>query len=151
MGFDLASIMKGGVEGVLSSVGDIIGRFKATPDIAAKAQADIAVASAELEKAQALYDNQLLVAQAEINKIEAGSSDKFTSRWRPFVGWTCGVGLAYAGILSPFLSWISVWIATGKPGPAPEVDTSQLIPILLGMLGVGTMRSFDKLKGTARK
>ncbi len=151
MEFDVASIFKGGIEGVLSSVGDIISKFKADPAIAAKAQAEIAVAAAQLEAAQAQYENQLLVAQAEINKIEAGSSDKFTSRWRPFVGWTCGVGLAYAGILSPFLSWISVWIATGKPGPAPEVDTSQLIPILLGMLGVGTMRSFDKLKGTARK
>ncbi len=151
MGLDLSSLLAGGVQGVLGSIGDIIGRFKANPDIAAKASADIAVAEAELQKAQAQYDQQIQLGQIEINKIEAASAGWFTSGWRPFTGWTCGTGLAMASIIGPFITWVSGWIATGKPGPFPIPDLSILLPTLTGMLGLGVMRSYDKGQGTVRK
>lgn len=147
----IADLFRGGIEGVLGSVATIIGKFKADPNIAAKSAADIAAAEAMLQKAQLDFEVGMATAQAEINKIEAGSSDKFTSRWRPFVGWTCGVGLAMASIIGPFFTWISAWVATGKPGAFPIPDLSTLMPVLVGMLGIGTMRSFDKMQGTARR
>lgn len=146
----VSDLFAGGVQGVLGTIGDIIGRFKANPDIMAKAQADIAVAEAALKQAELDYETKLSLAQVEINKIEAASPSWVSSNWRPFVGWICGTGLAMASIVGPLFTWISGWIATGKPGPFPTPDMGVLMPVLIGMLGIGGMRSFDKLKGTAR-
>ena len=147
MGFDFASIMKGGVEGLLGSVATIIGKFKANPDIAAKASADIAVAEAALRQAELDYETKLALAQVEINKIEAASTNWFTSNWRPAVGWICAAGFFYATVGYPLLCWISInygW------KPAPQIDPTILLSVLFGMLGIGGMRSYDKMKGTAR-
>lgn len=147
MGFDLASIMKGGVEGVLGSVANIIGKFKADPNIAAQSAATIAAAEAELQKAQLDYERQLAVGQIEINKIEAASSNWFTSNWRPALGWVCVAAFAYMAIGWPVMNWVSInygW------KPAPELDSATLTTVLFGMLGLGTWRSFDKYKGTTR-
>ncbi len=151
MGFDIGSIFAGGAEGIFKGISDIIGKFKADPNIAAQSAATIAQAEAALKQAQNDYELKMALAQVEVNKIEAASSNSFTSNWRPAIGWICGAGFAYAAVLSPFLTWISFWIANGKPGPAPVLDTSTLMPVLLGMLGLGTMRSFDKMQGTVRK
>ena len=85
---------------------------------------------------------KLLVGQLEINKIEAASKSLFIAGWRPFIGWTCGLGLAYNVILSPFLDiWFDI----------PKVDVSALYPVLMGMLGIGGMRTVEKIKGVARE
>ncbi len=85
---------------------------------------------------------KLLVGQLEINKVEAASKSLFVAGWRPFIGWVCGIGLAYNVILSPFLD---IWFAV------PKVDVSALYPVLLGMLGIGGMRTVEKIKGVARE
>lgn len=85
---------------------------------------------------------KLLVGQMEVNKIEAAHKSLFVAGWRPFIGWVCGLGLAYNVILSPFLD---IWFAV------PKVDTSALYPVLLGMLGIGGMRTVEKIKGVARE
>lgn len=85
---------------------------------------------------------KLLVGQMEVNKIEAAHKSLFVAGWRPFIGWTCGLGLVYNVILSPFMDiWLDV----------PKVDTSALYPVLLGMLGIGGMRTVEKIKGVARE
>lgn len=85
---------------------------------------------------------KLLVGQMEVNKIEAAHKSLFVAGWRPFIGWICGLGLAYNVILSPFMDiWFDV----------PKVDTSALYPVLLGMLGIGGMRTVEKIKGVARE
>ena len=83
----------------------------------------------------------------EVNKIEAGSTNLFVSGWRPFVGWTCGFALCYHFVLQPFLMF--VLFSIGKPMELPVFDMSTLTTVLFGMLGLGGMRSFEKIKKSA--
>lgn len=85
---------------------------------------------------------KLLVGQLEINKAEAAHKSIFVAGWRPFIGWVCGVGLMYNVILSPLLD---IWFEV------PVVNPELLYPVLLGMLGLGGMRSFEKFKGVSRE
>ena len=89
---------------------------------------------------------KLMLGQLEINKVEAASKSLFVAGWRPFVGWVGGFALAYAGILEPLLRFASS--LNGYTGDYPEIDTAMTIQVLMGMLGIGAMRSFDKSKGT---
>ena len=111
----------------------------------------------EMQKAQQAYDleiakleQQSLTAQTDLNKVEAASSSVFVSGWRPFVGWICAFALAYVSILDPIIRFIAV-VGFGYQGNFPVIDTTITMQILLGMLGLSGMRSFDKLKGTDTK
>ena len=88
---------------------------------------------------------QLLTGQLDINKIEAASSNVFVSGWRPFVGWVCGFGLAYAAIIEPLMRFIATMLE--YTGTFPIIDTSITMQVLLGMLGLGAMRTREKEKG----
>jgi hypothetical protein len=100
---------------------------------------------------------QLMLGQISINLKEAEHKSLFVAGWRPFVGWVGGVGLAWSVIVYPMVSWVWAWLrptytdALGAvvlvPMP-PAVDAGILVTVLMGMLGIGTMRSFDKTKGT---
>ena len=90
----------------------------------------------------------LLTGQMEINKIEAASSSIFVSGWRPFVGWCCGVGLAYASIIEPLMRFIAK--LNGYDGDFPVIDTTLTMQVLIGMLGLGVMRSREKEKGVQK-
>ena len=92
---------------------------------------------------------KLLTGQMDINKVEAASSDRFVSGWRPFVGWVCGFGLAYAAILEPLMRFIAT--LRGYTGAFPVIDTSITMQVLLGMLGLGVMRMREKEKGVNSK
>lgn len=94
---------------------------------------------------QRLHDE--LMGQIEVNKVEAGHASIFVAGWRPFIGWTGGAGLAYSFVLSPFIEFAARIF--GYTQPMPELDTGQLMTLVLAMLGVGAMRSYDKGKGTA--
>jgi hypothetical protein len=97
------------------------------------------------EKAQLIQE--INKAQIEVNKIESGSTSLFKSGWRPFVGWTCGIALCYHFVLQPFLMF--VLLSIGKPMELPVFDMSTLTTVLFGMLGLGGMRSFEKIKKSA--
>lgn len=84
---------------------------------------------------------KLLLAQIEVNKIEAASDSLFKSGWRPATGWVCVLGLFFAGIVRPIL------LACGLD--VPEIDTGTLLTILLGMLGLSGFRTAEKFKGVA--
>jgi len=88
---------------------------------------------------------KLMVGQMEVNKIEAASDNIFKSGWRPFVGWVCGASLLYVGILEPIARFIATMY--DYTGGFPVIDTSLTIQVLMGMLGLGAMRSFDKKSG----
>jgi len=87
------------------------------------------------------------IQQIALNKIEAGSDNIFKSGWRPFIGWVCGFGFAYAVLVYPMLTWVAVVFDTTPP---PNLDTGVLMSVLLGMLGMGGMRSFEKFKGLTK-
>lgn len=91
----------------------------------------------------------LLLGQLEINKKEAEHSSIFVAGWRPFVGWVGGFGFAYMSLIEPLLRFILT--TNGYEGDFPEIDTSITLQVLLGMLGLGAMRSYDKLKGVATR
>ena len=88
---------------------------------------------------------QLLTGQLDINKIEAASKSLFVAGWRPFIGWVCGFGLAYAAIIEPLMRFIATML--DYTGEFPVIDTSITMQVLLGMLGLGAMRTREKEKG----
>lgn len=112
--------------------------------------AEAAKAKLELFKMQQDGDLAVMTAQMEINKIEAQSSNLFVSGWRPFIGWGCGVAFLYSALFEPLLRFISTVIFSYK-GTFPAIDTDLTLQILLGLLGLAGMRSWEKREGVARK
>jgi hypothetical protein len=90
----------------------------------------------------------LVQGQMDINKAEAGNPSVWVSGARPFIMWICGVGLAMQFIVSPLLQWGAAMF--GKTVILPPLDMGTLLTLLLGMLGLGSMRSFEKVKGVAK-
>jgi len=83
---------------------------------------------------------ELVKVQSEINKMEAQHRSVFVAGWRPFIGWICGLALAYNFIIREVIAWVSPDIMP------PAIQMDQLITILLGMLGLGGLRTFEKVK-----
>jgi hypothetical protein len=86
-------------------------------------------------------------AQIGVNAVEAASADPFTSRWRPFIGWVCGTGLALQFIVNPMATWIATIM--GHSIAFPNLDLGTLMTLLFGMLGLGALRTHEKVKGVA--
>lgn len=105
-------------------------------------------AQAELLKAAQDQDFQKAMWQLEVNKAEAQHSSLFVAGWRPAVGWICVVGLAYNFLAYPLLTWLVA--ATGAEINPPPLLSENLMELVLGMLGLGALRSFEKYKGVAR-
>lgn len=101
------------------------------------------------ELAQMAAETELAKGQLAVNAEEAKSSSVFVSGWRPAVGWVCVVGLLYTFLLRPMLAWASGFAATPVPLP-PPLDMGDLLTLLLGMLGLGGLRTAEKIKGVAR-
>jgi hypothetical protein len=95
-------------------------------------------------------DVKLAAGQLDINKQEARHSSIFVAGWRPFVGWTCGMALAYHFILQPFIMF-AIHVAGVEVGEIPTLDMADLYTVLLGMLGLGGMRSYEKRNGVAQQ
>jgi len=83
--------------------------------------------------------------QSEVNKIEAQHASVFVAGWRPFIGWICGFALAYHFIIQPFLAFI--FAVYGLDYTLPVFDMDALMTVLLGMLGLGAMRTVEKING----
>jgi hypothetical protein len=87
------------------------------------------------------HAQELAKGQLEVNKVEAAHKSLFVSGWRPAIGWICGLALLYSTILAPILG---IWFTV------PPVDSSLLNSVLMGMLGLGAMRSYEKKNNVAR-
>jgi hypothetical protein len=104
-------------------------------------------------KAKAIADvlgllQQSDLGQMEVNRQEAAHASMFVAGWRPFIGWCCGLALAYQFIAAPIAIWIG--FVVGHPVPKPPTLDDNLWQLMFGMLGMGALRSFEKLKGVAR-
>jgi hypothetical protein len=98
-------------------------------------------------------DAQLIKGQLDVNVAEAQHKSLFVAGWRPFIGWVGGIALAYQFILYPLMVWGWTWFKSMGWIPAdikapPVFESGPLFAIVTGMLGIGGMRSFDKLKKT---
>lgn len=102
----------------------------------------------ELQKALLDAANQAEADQRAINKQEAASSSVFVSGWRPFIGWVCGSAVAYEYILVPLASWITAASGSAMP-PLPGLD-GRLWELVMALLGMGTLRTIERVKGVAR-
>ena len=129
------------ISGAFELGGKLIDHF--FPDPQKKAEAML-----ELSKLQQSGDLAAMAQQADINKVEAASTSLFVAGWRPFIGWICGAGLGVQFILAPLGTWISTLI--GHPVVVPALDLSTLSTLLIGMLGLGGMRTLEKLQGAAQ-
>lgn len=106
-------------------------------------------AKAERELLLLMQDQELkkVLAQLEVNAKEAQSPHMFVAGWRPFVGWCCGAGFLWAAIGQPIFTWIGA--AKGWP-PPPAIDAEILLYVLGGMLGLGTLRTYEKSKSVTK-
>lgn len=99
----------------------------------------------ELIKGKEIDPQKLIELQAEINKMEAQHRTVFVAGWRPFIGWVCGFALAYNFVLRDLLIWFF-----GPETAPPALQMEHLMTVLLGMLGLGGMRTFEKLNDKSK-
>jgi hypothetical protein len=123
----------------------IINRLFPDPAAAAAAQLELLKMQQNGDLAQLAADTDLAKLQIQTNIAEA-AGNWFTAGWRPCIGWVCGAGLAYAALIEPFARFIAK-VGFGYVGDFPVIDTNLTMQILMGMLGLGAMRSVEKIKG----
>ena len=101
---------------------------------------------AEHKLMQALLAADL--SQLQVNQVEAGHRSLFVAGWRPWIGWVCGISLFWTFIVQPIAIWLNAvfaWQAT-----MPQIESTYLFELVMAMLGLGGLRSFEKMKGVAR-
>jgi hypothetical protein len=129
------------VTALLPALGTLIDRL--IPDRAAAERA-----KAEMEQQLVTAANQAAMAQVEVNKVEAAHSSVFVAGWRPSIGWVCAAGLAWAFVVAPIASW--ALMVLGVKAELPAIQFDHLFELVLAMLGIGGLRTFEKLRGVAR-
>lgn len=133
----LGDLLKGALGPILDGV------LKFIPDKNARAEA-----KEQFESQMLLAMTNLVQGQLEINKAEAQHKSIFVAGWRPGIGWICGLALGWNFLVQPIMVWVAFMAGTDLSG-APQLDTGELTTILLGMLGLGGLRTYEKRLGVA--
>lgn len=102
----------------------------------------------EQERAEMQAALLVVQGQLDVNKAEAASSDPFTSRWRPFIGWVCGAACAWNWIGLPIVK--TALMVFGVQLAVAPADLTEMLPILMSMLGLGGYRTFEKVRGVTK-
>ena len=130
------------VTAILSVAGQVIDRVWPDP-------AQAAAAKLQLMQLQMSGELAQIAGQMDTNKIEAGNTCVFVSGWRPFIGWVCGAACAWNWIGLPAAGFILA--ALGHNVSLHSADVSEMMPVLMGMLGLGGLRTYEKINGVAAK
>jgi len=130
---------------IADGVAKIISLFKIDPNVALQKQTELAEIQLGMQRDAAAAVAQQLHDQSAVNQAEAANPKIFIAGWRPFIGWVCGTGLATQFVVGPFVTWIAALV--GHPVVFPSLDMGTLLTLLLGMLGLGGMRTFEKVNG----
>lgn len=145
MAFNLQDIIGGSIT---DGVAKIISLFKVDPNLALQHQVELEKLQFDLQTKILDATAQQAIAQNQVNLAEAQSKSTFVAGWRPFIGWVCGSAFAYAFILQPLLTFILVAThSTFDTAKLPNLDISQMLPVLLGMLGLAAARTVEKVNG----
>jgi hypothetical protein len=128
---------------VSTLIGELIDRLFPNKDAQAKERAELMLQAQQI-------DLQLAQAQNAVNQAEATSTSIFVAGWRPFIGWTCGVAFAYKFVVQPFLIFLLIACDSKFDYHAlPVLDWSDMGTVLMGILGLGGMRTVEKIKGAS--
>jgi hypothetical protein len=141
------AILDGLIKPVSDLIGKVIDRVIPDPVAAAEMKYKVAVLEQNGELAQLTAETDLAKGQIDVNKVEAASDKVFVSGGRPFVIWVCGIALAYAAIIEPIARFIAQ-VVFHYVGAFPVVDTTITLQVLLGLLGLGGYRTYEKVRGT---
>ena len=95
------------------------------------------------------HAQEAMLAQIEVNKAEAASGSVFKGGWRPFIGWVCGAAFAYHFVIQPFIVF-GVAVAGVQIPELPTFDMGSLMTVMMGMLGLGGLRSYEKKQGLTK-
>lgn len=139
MGLDIA-----GLGSIADFAKGVVDRIWPDPATKAKALQDLEELKQKGELAQLAADTGLMQAQIEVNKVEAASTNWFVAGWRPAVGWCCALGLLYETIIEPIARFTAVTMFH-YAGAFPDIGTGLLTTTLTGMLGIGAMRTWEKV------
>tara|TARA_R110000796_G_scaffold2565_4_gene10089 strand:- start:926 stop:1396 length:471 start_codon:yes stop_codon:yes gene_type:complete len=104
--------------------------------------------AAEIDTLASRQATELAKGQLEVNKEEAKSASMFVAGWRPFIGWICGMSFCMHFILIPFGNF--ALLLSGSGVVLPGIDLATMMPVLGGMLGLGGLRTFEKVKGASK-
>ena len=107
-----------------------------------------AAAEREIEAQLTTHLAKIDLAQLDINKTEAAHRSVFVSGWRPFIGWSCGAAMALNFIVFPLASFVLA--QTGHLVKLPTLDMSEMMPVLMGLLGLGGLRTVEKIKQVSK-
>ena len=135
----LGALAGGGLAQPIEAIGNVLDRLFTSDDEKLSRQ-----------EALARLAQQPAMAQIEINKIEAAHRSVFVAGWRPFIGWVCGLGLAWAFLGHPLFEWaVALWLPA-RGIVAPVLITDHMVELVIAMLGLGGLRTFEKIAGRAR-
>ena len=130
------------IQSLVSPVSKLLGKFIQAKDLKQKLAHDIATMA---EK----HSHENALAQIEINKAEAQHRSIFVAGWRPFLGWGLASAMIWHFVLAPIVMFIFAYSGMEAP-ELPAFDMDSLMTVLLGMLGLGGLRTFEKSKGLAK-
>ena len=126
------------IDKFIEPVSKILDKFVADKDLKQKLEHELLMSIQEAN-----------LAQIKVNQQEAAHKSIFVAGWRPFIGWTCGIALAWHFVLQPLIMFLSVLFGFTLP-ELPAFDMGSLMTVLMGMLGLGGLRTYEKQKGLTK-
>lgn len=129
---------------LIEPISRLLDKIIPDPEARAKAQAELLKSEREADMETLRLALEADFRQNAVNEKEAGHERLFVAGWRPFIGWVCGVAFAYHFVLQPLLVFAAA--AQGRVIPLPAFDMETLSTVLMGMLGLGSLRTIEKLK-----
>jgi len=135
-----------GVSSIIEAVGKVAGDLITTD----KERMEMEIEQRKLDLEEKKLDMAGDMAQIAVNTEEAKSASFFVSGWRPFIGWGCGIAFIYSALIEPICRFVATTVFMYN-GSFPVIDSNLTMQVMLGMLGLGAMRSYEKSNGVARK
>jgi len=129
------------IESLIGPITGLLDKFIPDKDQRARLAHDVATMAQK-------HAHEISKAQLEVNKVEAAHKSLFVSGWRPFIGWTCGLGMFGNFITIPFSNFILALLEYDIVIPLVPLET--MMPVLMGMLGLGAMRTYEKKNSVHR-